>query len=63
MKWANKHNAFIYLFAIFKIEVQLIYIVSDVQHGDSVIHAYGFFRFFSIVGYYKIFNIVLWAIQ
>ena len=34
MKWANKHSAFICLFTIFKIEVQLIYIVCvlDAQH-------------------------------
>ena len=57
----------------FKSEVQLIYnvvLVSSVQQNDSVIHIYVasqlarfFFRFFSIIGYYKILSIVSCAIQ
>ena len=49
---------------IFIFEVELIYnvtLVSGVQHSDSVIHIYiytFFFRFFSLIGYYKIFSIV-----
>ena len=37
--------------------------VSDVQQSDSVIHIHClfFFRFFSIVGYYKILSIFSWA--
>ena len=47
----------------FLIDVQLIYI-SGVQQSDSYIYIYiSFFRFFSIRGYYKIFNIVPCAIQ
>ena len=40
--------------------------VSGVQQSDSVIHLYMylfFFRLFSIIGYYKILNIVPCAIQ
>ena len=50
-----------------KIEVQLIYnivLVSGIQQSDSVIHMYiFFFRFFSIIDYYKILNIVPCAVQ
>ena len=52
-----------------KIELQLIYnimLVSSVQDRDSVIHTYVspfFFRFFSLIGYYKILSIVPCAIQ
>ena len=45
----------------FFIDLQLIYSVLGVQQSDSVIHIYinpFFFRFFSIVGYYKIQTIV-----
>ena len=55
---------FISLILIF-IEVQLIYsimLVSVVQQNDPVIHIQ-FFRFFSIVGYYKTLNIVPCAVQ
>ena len=49
------------------IDVQLIYIVvliSAVQQSDSVVYAYiSFFRFFSLIGYYKILSIVPCAIQ
>ena len=49
------------------IEVYLIYnvlLVSGIQQSDSVIHIYlSFIRFFSIIGYYKILNIVPCAIQ
>ena len=54
----------------FLIEVQLIYnivLVSGVQQGDSVLYIYVcvyifFFRFSSIIGYYKTLNIVPCAI-
>ena len=36
--------------------------VSSEQQIDSVIHIHFFFRFFSIIGYYKVLNIVPWAI-
>ena len=51
------------------IGVKLIYIVvSGVQQCDSGIYLYIysyiiFFKFFSIIGYNKIFNIVLCAVQ
>ena len=49
------------------IEVQLICNVTDVQQSDSVIHLLDInvyiFRFFSIVGYYKISNIFPCVIQ
>ena len=43
-------------------------LVSGIQKSDSVIHIHidiyiFFFRFFSIIGYYKILNKVLCAIQ
>ena len=40
-------------------------LVSGVQQSDSVLHThiYIFFIFFSIIGYYKILNIVPYAIQ
>ena len=52
----------------FLIEVELIsnVLVSGVQQSDSVIHIciyLFFFRFFSIMGYYKILNTVPCAIQ
>lgn len=45
-----------------------IVLVSDVQQSDLIIHIYVytsvfFFSFFSIIGYYKIANIVPCAIQ
>ena len=45
-----------------------VVLVSGIQQNDSVIHIYMyiyifFFRFFSIIGYYKILNIVPCAIQ
>ena len=49
----------------FLIDVELIYnivLVSGVQQSDSVIYIC-FFRLFSIIGYYKILNIVPCAIQ
>ena len=46
----------------FFIKIQLIYSVSDVQKNDSFIYIYTFFRFFSIIGYYKKLNVVLCAI-
>ena len=48
------------------IEILLIYsavLVSGVWQSDSVIHIYILFRFFFIIGYYKILNIVSCAIQ
>ena len=49
------------------IKVYLIYnivLVSGRQHSDSFIQAYlFFFRFFSLIGYYKILSIVPCAIQ
>ena len=60
---------FVKMMTIFLIEVQLIYsvvLVSGVQQSDSVIHMYTnlfFFRFFSIIGYYKILDIVPCATQ
>ena len=48
----------------FLIEVLLISNASGVQHSDSAIHIYiVLFRFFSLIGYYKIFNRVPCAIQ
>ena len=51
---------------LFFIDLQLIcniVLVSDVQQSDSDICLYIiFFRFFSIIGYYKILNIVPCAI-
>ena len=50
----------------FLIEVQLIYSVSGLQQSDSDTYKYTyiyFFRFFSIIGYHKILNIILCAIQ
>ena len=53
--------SFFYL-KIFFVELQLIdnvVLVSGVQQSDSVIHTYiFFFRFFCIIGYYKILSIV-----
>ena len=53
--------SFFYL-KIFFVELQLIdnvVLVSGVQQSDSVIHTYiFFFRFLSIIYYYKILNIV-----
>ena len=53
---------------LFYIVVQLIYnvvLVSGVQQSDSVTHTHIpiFFRFFSLIGYYKILSIVACAIQ
>ena len=52
---------------IFFIEIQLIYnvvLLSSVQQSASFIHIYiFFFRLFSIIGYYKILNIVPCATQ
>ena len=54
-------------FSLFIIDVQLIYnivLVSSVQQSDSVTHTYMFFfRFFSVIGYYKIWSIVSCAIR
>ena len=52
----------------FLLEVYLIYnamLVSGIQQSDSVIHTYVciFFRFFSLIGYYKILSIVPCTIQ
>ena len=55
----------IVLFLFFSIEVELIYnivLISGVQQSNSVIHIHMyvfFFRFFSIIGYYKIMNMSL----
>lgn len=59
------------LFCLFVclIEVQLLYnvvLISRVQHSDSVIHTHTqifFLRFFSIVAYYEILDVVPCAIQ
>ena len=54
---------------VFLIKVQLIYnvvLISVVQQSDSVLYIYMdifFFIFFSIIGYYKILNIVPCAMQ
>ena len=59
--------SFATIFKPFLIEVELIYnivLVSSVQQSDSIIHKYiFFFRFFSIVGYYKKLKIIPCAIQ
>ena len=62
----NSHQSHIFFKEI--IEIQLMYnvaLVSDVQQSDSA--AYNiyifFFRFFSIIGYYKILNIIPCMIQ
>ena len=61
-----------FFWTFLKIEVQLIYSVSGVQQNDSIlyigVHIYMciyifFFRFFSIIGYYKVQNMVPCAIQ
>ena len=54
---------FHFLIIIIFIEVELIYnvvLVSGVQQTDSVIHPYIsiFFKFFSLIGYYKILGII-----
>ena len=52
------HQTFFSFFSLIK--VQLIYnvvLVSGVQQSDSVIYT-----FFSIIGYYKILNIVLYRV-
>ena len=59
---------FILFYFIFIFEVLLVYsvvFVSDVQQNDSVIHTYIsiFFRFFSLIGYSKISNIVPCTVQ
>ena len=55
--WKDSHNIFACF--LFFIEVELIYNVSHVHQSDSVIYIYIlFFRFFAIIGYYKILNIV-----
>ena len=46
----------------FLIEIEFIYSVSGIQQSDSVMYMF-FFRFFSLIGYYKILSIVLCAIQ
>ena len=60
-------SLFFFFFLFLLIELWLIYNVvldSGVQQSDSVIFIYiFFFRFFSIIGYYKILNIVPCAIQ
>ena len=58
-------SLFLSFFLFFKkTEVSLIYHDSGVQQSDSVIHMYiFFFRFFSLIGYCKILNIVPCAIQ
>ena len=43
-----------------------VVLVSSVQQSDSVIHMYIYifsFRFFSLIGYYKILSVVPCAIQ
>ena len=47
------------LYNLFFITVELIYNVSGIQQSNSYIF---FFRFFSIIGYYKILNIVPCAV-
>ena len=47
------------------IEVYLIYdvvFISGIQHSDSVLYVF-FFRFFSLIGYYKILSRVPCAMQ
>ena len=64
----NLYNSFtfagFYVFFKFYIGVYLIndVLVSSVQKIDLVIHIY-FFRFFSLMGYYKILSIIPCAIQ
>ena len=54
---------------IYFIEVELIYkvvLVSSAQQCDSVIHIHVyllFFKFFSIIGYYKLLHIVPGTVQ
>ena len=58
-------NVFFFSF-FFLIEVELIYnvvFISGVQQSDSFLYIYTFFKFFSIVVYCKILNIVPCAIQ
>ena len=53
----------------FKIEEELIYcvlLISGRQQSNSVIHVSAlciFFRFFSIIGYYKVINVVPYVTQ
>ena len=47
---------------LFFTETLLVHNVSDVQQNDAVIHIY-FLVSFSIIGYYKLLNIVPCAIQ
>ena len=66
----KRHSVVLFYFLqvkkCFKIEVQLIYsvvLVSNRQQSDSIIHTHihvyiFFFRFFSIIHYYKILSIV-----
>ena len=37
-------------------------LVSDIQQSDSVMHMF-FFIVFSLIDYYKLLNIVPWAVQ
>ena len=57
----------IFVFVLIFIEVLLVYnvvLVSGVQRSNSVIHIYTFFfRFFSIMVYHKMLNIVACALQ
>ena len=59
----------VYISSSFFVEVELIYnvvFISAVKQSVSVVYIYkytyiySFFRFFSIIGYYKILNIVPW---
>ena len=47
------------VFFLIEVLIYNIVLVSGVQQSDSVIYAYlSFFRSFSLIGYYKILNIV-----
>ena len=57
---------FFFLVFFKKIEVSLInniVLVSGVQHRDSLCTHTFFFRFFSLIGYYKILSMVPCALQ
>ena len=72
LKSLSDYSFFIFLKFLFYIDVELICNISGVQQSDSFIYMklniyiyiYIFFsNFVSIIGYYKILNIVPWAIQ
>ena len=74
LKERKTNSSFIYsttcmfFISTFLIKIYLVYSISGTQQSDLVIYtrnvcvcAYFFFRFFSIIGYYKILNRVLFT--